>query len=538
MIGGGKNEGGHEGGYEGDGGSLPGGRELPDAENVLWADRAAELVLANEVLPGPTAIPDMARLRAGLRSQGRTRRVTWAVGGLALAGAMGVLAVAITRPGQRTPPARPALAYVVEGAATVQGDSVEAPATTETGDTTRLRFTDGTAIALEPGARLRVPARTAVGAQLVLDRGRAAFTVNHLPGATWRVNAGPFTVEVTGTKFNVSWDARSGLKLDLESGGVIVRGSGPGPGVTVHPGETLTAGATDGRFTVAATSPQHGAGAVPARTETPADDPAAGAARAGAVPAAAAPASAAAAPTTAAAPRARTRAEARTLALASPTRDPSAASLAPPVSRPDLQPPAVMPTAPSLASGGGGVFCTRERAGLGFESENNAVWVPQVYHLAFQQPRRDVTHSWCGLGSVRLDVNFNETGRRNFMGRLPNQSGQIVFTLPRLMDFTDKTVSLHVFFDGPTDARVAAQLYVIHHGKWVNGPLVDHLVPRRWWTISHTFQAENDVTVGPPYPPGGTSRVTDCDRIALVVYSTGGPRTWSGAVYVDDVNWR
>jgi hypothetical protein len=67
---------------------------------------------------------------------------------------------------------------------------------------------------------------------------------------------------------------------------------------------------------------------------------------------------------------------------------------------------------------------------------------------------------------------------------------------------------------------------------------VDHLVPRRWWTISHTFQAENAVMVGPPYPPGGTSRVTDCDRIAVVVYSTGGPRTWSGAVYVDDVTWR
>ena len=158
--------------------------------------------------------------------------------------------------------------------------------------------------------------------------------------------------------------------------------------------------------------------------------------------------------------------------------------------------------------------------------------------MAFQGPRHDTTHSWCGTGSVRLDVNFNETGRRNFMGRLPNQSGQIVFTLPHLMDFTDRTVSMHVFFDGPTDARVAAQIYVIHHGKWVNGPVVDHLVPRRWWTLSHTFRAENPLSVGPPYPPGGTSLVTDCDRIAVVVYSTGGSRTWSGAVYVDDVNWR
>jgi hypothetical protein len=224
------------------------------------------------------------------------------------------------------------------------------------------------------------------------------------------------------------------------------------------------------------------------------------------------------------------------LAIASPERTPSVGRA--PSLRPDLEPPAVAPSAPSLVIGGGGVFCARERAGLGFEGGNPGVWVPQVYHMAFQHPRHDKTHSWCGTGSVRLDVEFNEGGRRNFMGRLPNQSGQIVFTLPQLMDFTDRTVSLHVFFDGPTDARVAAQLYVIHHGKWVNGPVVDHLVPRRWWTLSHTFRAENPITVGPPYPPGGTSLVTDCDRIALVVYSTGGTRTWSGAVYVDDINWR
>ena len=509
--------------------------EMPDAANVLLTEQAAELLLANEVLPGPAAIPDLARLRQRLRAGQRRRAVVWTTSGLALLGAMGALALVVSRPVQ---PVRETLTYVVEGAATVQGDSVDAPGPTAAGGTaghatppTRLRFTDGTAITLEAGARLRVPTRTAAGADLVLERGRAAFAVVHRPYAAWRVTAGPFLVEVTGTRFNVSWDARDGLRLELETGGVVVRGAGTGPGVTVHPGETLTGAAVGGRVTVAPTTPDV-AGKTQASAPATEPAPADGAASAAAPLRTAIPSSV----TGREVGRGRSAGPVRSLAIADPDRStlPSRARIA----RPDLEPPAVMPSAPSLISGGGGVFCTRERAGLAFEGEKMGVWVPQVYHLAFQRPRHDTTHSWCGTGSVRLDVDFNETGRRNFMGRLPNQSGQIVFTLPHLMDFTDRTVSLHVFFDGPTDARVAAQIYVIHHGKWVNGPVVDHLVPRRWWTLSHTFRAENPVTVGPPYPPGGTSLVTDCDRIAIVVYSTGGSRTWSGSVYVDDVNWK
>ena len=517
-----------------DGRREDGGSEVSDPANLLLTEQAAELVLANEVLPGPAAIPELARLRQRMRAGERRRAVVWTTSGLALLGAMGALAMVVSRPAQ---PARETLAYVVEGAATVQGDSVEAPLPAAAGGTTgnatqatRLRFTDGTAITLDAGTRLRVPARTAAGAELVLDGGRAAFAVVHRPDAAWSVTAGPFVVEVTGTRFNVSWDATDGLRLDLETGGVVVRGAGTGPGVTVHPGETLTGAAVGGRVTVAPTAP--GASGRRRRSRPRPRQPAHPTAGVSAPSRPTVPSGAG----DRAVGRGRIPGPVRSLAIASPERATSPARL--PMSRPDLEPPAVMPSAPSLISGGGGVFCTRERAGLAFEGGTTGVWVPQVYHLAFQRPRHDTTHSWCGTGSVRLDVDFNEAGRRNFMGRLPNQSGQIVFTLPHLMDFTDRTVSLHVFFDGPTDARVAAQIYVIHHGKWVNGPVVDHLVPRRWWTLSHTFRAENPVTVGPPYPPAGTSLVTDCDRIAVVVYSTGGSRTWSGAVYVDDVNWK
>ena len=137
-----------------------------------------------------------------------------------------------------------------------------------------------------------------------------------------------------------------------------------------------------------------------------------------------------------------------------------------------------------------------------------------------------------------MAVDFHDRGRASFLGRFPNQSGLLIVRLPRAQDFTDKTVSAHVYIEGPSEARLAAQLFVVHHGKWINGPVMDHLAPGRWWTVSHQFRAENPITVGPPYPPSGTSLVTDCDRLALILYATGGPRTWSGSVYVDDIGWR
>ncbi|MES1206966.1 MAG: FecR family protein [Pseudomonadota bacterium] len=512
-------------------GEVPGAGDAASPPASKWAELAADLVLANEVLPGPSSIPGMDAMRVRYLRRRMARRFGAGVFSLATAAAVGTIAV-MALAGRYDA----GVSYVVDGAALVQADSVEAPAQEEgraarrAVGLTRLRFSEGTEISLDAGTRLRVPARTPVGADLVLDRGRASFAVVHRPAAKWRVTAGPFAVDVTGTRFSLEWSADAQrLTLDLESGGVIVRGNAAGPGVAVGPGERLVASPVDGRVTVQ-------------RADQGQRDDASGALAAGPAPAVALASSPRAhAPTGVAAPPSTRfkvpRVAPLDLAIASPggPRAGGRSSL-------DVQPPPVLtPTAPSLVMGGGGIFCTRERAALGFESNDggaSGVSVPPLYHMAFSGPRADGTHSWCGTRSQRLDVAFTEQGRRNFMGRLPNQSGQVVIRLPRLMDFTDKTVSLHMFIDGPADARVAAQLFVIHHGKWVNGPVVDHLVPRRWWTISHTFGAENPLTVGPPFPPAGTSRVTDCDRIALIVYSTGGPRTWSGAVYLDEVGWK
>ncbi|MEO5768503.1 MAG: hypothetical protein ABIS92_09145, partial [Polyangia bacterium] len=123
------------------------------------------------------------------------------------------------------------------------------------------------------------------------------------------------------------------------------------------------------------------------------------------------------------------------------------------------------------------------------------------------------------------------------------ETGQVVIKLHRSTDFTGRTVTVHFFVEGPTDARFTAELVVVNRGRWVSGPPSGQLVAGRWWTISHKFDAENEAGVpgssNPgPFPVGGTSPVTDVDRLGLAIHSTGGRRVWTGAVYVDDVGWR
>ena len=203
--------------------------------------------------------------------------------------------------------------------------------------------------------------------------------------------------------------------------------------------------------------------------------------------------------------------------------------------------PEVMPH--TLTLGGGGVACTRESAQYRFERAESGMSVPDLYTLAFSGPRPDRTHSWCGQSSLRVDANFNDAGRRNFFGRFAKETGQVVIKLHRSTDFTGRTVTVHFFVEGPADARFTAELVVVNRGRWVSGPPSGQLVAGRWWTISHKFDAENEAGVpgssNPgPFPVGGTSPVTDVDRLGLAIHSTGGRRVWTGAVYVDDVGWR
>lgn len=116
-----------------------------------------------------------------------------------------------------------------------------------------IQFSDGTRVELEPDARARVVAVSRAGAEVVLEAGRAHFDVEkakRLPGEqAWKVDVGPFVVEVKGTTFDVGWDPRQEqFALDLLEGAVTVRGCGRDAPVDVVAGQGIRASCKDGSW--------------------------------------------------------------------------------------------------------------------------------------------------------------------------------------------------------------------------------------------------------------------------------------------------
>jgi hypothetical protein len=88
-----------------------------------------------------------------------------------------------------------------------------------------VRFTDGSELRFDADGRGRVAESTRAGARVVLEDGGVAVEVVHRDGAAWRIEAGPFTVRVTGTKFRVAWQRQDGrFDLAMSEGEVIVEG--------------------------------------------------------------------------------------------------------------------------------------------------------------------------------------------------------------------------------------------------------------------------------------------------------------------------
>jgi transmembrane sensor len=104
-----------------------------------------------------------------------------------------------------------------------------------------VRFSDGTSLSMAASTRARVTATTAHGATVVLEDGALSVAVVHRDAARWYVAAGPFTVLVTGTKFDVHWStADETLSLALHEGSVTVVGPSLGSdGRRILPGQTL-----------------------------------------------------------------------------------------------------------------------------------------------------------------------------------------------------------------------------------------------------------------------------------------------------------
>jgi ferric-dicitrate binding protein FerR (iron transport regulator) len=165
----------------------------------------------------------------------------------------------------------PPLTFEVDSAEVGNHDYFLVPATAPSA---HVRFSDGSDLTLEPGARGRVSELRADGAAIGLESGKASLHVTHRKGARWSVNAGPFAIAVTGTAFDVGWSgAEEVFEVNLKSGSVTVKGPMATAGIQLNAGERLVANLKEGQLRVehgaaAASSATHGALASPADSET------------------------------------------------------------------------------------------------------------------------------------------------------------------------------------------------------------------------------------------------------------------------------
>ena len=183
-----------------------------------------------------------ARLIASVEKMRKPSRARAALVAFALAAtvAAAVLVVVRVRSSRDGAP----IAWRVEnGASSAHGYVSVAP----TAPSARLVFDDGSDVALEPGSRARVATTTTVGAEVVLEQGRARVRVQHREHTRWVVDAGPFAVRVTGTEFLVAWtvDAET-LDVWMRSGRVEVTGPVLGDALSLSTGQHLRARLHDG----------------------------------------------------------------------------------------------------------------------------------------------------------------------------------------------------------------------------------------------------------------------------------------------------
>jgi hypothetical protein len=112
-----------------------------------------------------------------------------------------------------------------------------------------LAFSDGTEVRLERAARARVVGVTSEGARIALESGELRANVVHTGKSAWFLVAGPITVHVTGTSFDMRWDpARERFAIAVSEGSVRVSASNAGTEHAVKAGERLFVSLPDNRY--------------------------------------------------------------------------------------------------------------------------------------------------------------------------------------------------------------------------------------------------------------------------------------------------
>jgi transmembrane sensor len=183
--------------------------------------RAGELIRSHVQPPPSETSPAVVRvslLDTLARTERRGKRVKLAMAVMTAAAAAVLLFFFVPRPGASVP-----VSFTVgrEGAP----GQVGAYVTPSAKQALELRFSEGSVVSLDPETRARVTEVSARGAVVLVEAGRAAVDVVHRPDADWRVLAGPYSIAVTGTSFDVAFDPQSqALDLQMHTGVVMVSG--------------------------------------------------------------------------------------------------------------------------------------------------------------------------------------------------------------------------------------------------------------------------------------------------------------------------
>ncbi len=205
--------------------------------------RAAAILLKH--VDTDTDIASHAQLRARVveaATRPPTRHLAWKFGAIALIPIAVTVAVLMTV--VRPPPSSSHAITFAFGAGQLPG-TVGSFLTTVGDTSVPLNFSEGSSITLWPGTKARVSQTTDRGATLVLERGHALCNIIHQPATEWNVIAGPYTLEVKGTTFDVGWDEPPNqLFIQMYQGSVRVRGPGIESAVDVRNQQRFTTSVT------------------------------------------------------------------------------------------------------------------------------------------------------------------------------------------------------------------------------------------------------------------------------------------------------
>jgi ferric-dicitrate binding protein FerR (iron transport regulator) len=196
-------------------------RQIRDEQDALRADSGLEERL-------------VARIRRAPLPSRRSRRTSW----LSLAAALALLAVAGV--GSVVFRERPPLDLKVGSGtgAPALGTWVGAPES----KSLPLEFSDGSRFELAPKATARLVALERNGARIELASGSMKVEVVPRAQTNFRLDAGPFGVRVTGTRFELSYSPeRDAFELYLEEGQVELTGCVFGQGKKLAAGQSVRA---------------------------------------------------------------------------------------------------------------------------------------------------------------------------------------------------------------------------------------------------------------------------------------------------------